>query len=478
MAKAKRQHSEAFACSSSTNQENAAASQEPAAATAAPVITSSEENAFKDCVVAICGHHEPYKTAALKEMISRLGAQSSRIVKKSTTHLVTTETEVHSDTKQVARARKFPTCSIVSLQWLLDSEKAGTPLPVERYRLDTSTTTAEHQAHTTNDTATSAAEQQDAGNAIETPGIDEHLFTFQLNIPQPQSVTRSTEKNGNVDTSERPAKKQRIRRADQEWDNEGQVQTVAHHTVAVPEEQPATTLAQPDTRAPARHTAVQTPHNEEEVNKHVDPTYGQQRVLDQGFHQGVHEATYPNTPTALNMMPSAQTHTQPHGQQAVISQRHAQTTQYHEAVNNNPGQQNQGQHWGLQQGLQQARYHNHNHPAATNAANMVPVTTAQELIRNGQYPANFPQLQEQQPESGWARGRRLPIPNYARSTWNQYNAVRGGHYSSQELEPERPRAGQEILYYNPAAGEPILMPGYVDPEYARALAWFYQRGNQ
>jgi hypothetical protein len=170
------------------------------------------------------------------------------------------------------------------------------------------------------------------------------------------------------------------------------------------------------------------------------------------------------------MMPSAQTDTHALVQQAAGTQGHAHTANYQEAANNPPEQENHGQEDVFQQGMQQAPYHNHNHPAATNATNMLPVTTAQDLIRNGQYPANFTPPQ-QQPESRWARDRQLPIPSYARSTWNEFNAFRSGGYTAQELEPERPRGDQQILYYNPTAGEPIHMPGYVDPEYTSACEY-------
>jgi hypothetical protein len=40
---------------------------------------------------------------------------------------------------------------------------------------------------------------------------------------------------------------------------------------------------------------------------------------------------------------------------------------------------------------------------------------------------------------------------------------RAGTDSTQELEPERPQAGHQILFYNPAAGEPIYMSGFCGP---------------
>ncbi|KAL3485978.1 hypothetical protein BJX62DRAFT_242394 [Aspergillus germanicus] len=470
MAKSKRPHSEAFTFTSSTSQDNAPAGQESATA---PATTSNAENAFKNCVVAICGHHEPYKTAVLKEMISRLGAQNSRIVKRITTHLVTTETEVNFNAKQVTRARGNPTCSIVSLQWLLDSEKAGTPLPVELYRLDTLTPTPAQPKEEANDTATSASEQQDTGNAIEAPGMDQHLFTFQVNVPQPGSGAQNVEEHGDVDTPERPAKKRRIRQADHQGENEDQAHTVADDTVAVFEEQPATatTLPQSYILATTRQTPGETPHNADAANVNLGSTYDQQQVFDHGFHQAVYPAMYNSPPTALNIMPAAETHTQAHVQQPADSQHFAETAHYHEEVSNNP------EH-GFQQGMQEGPYHNHNPPATANATHMVSITTAQDLICNGQYPANFP-APEPQPESRWARDRQLPIPSYARSTGNEFNAFRGEDYSTQDLEPERPRAGgQQILYYNPTAGEPIHMPGYVDPEYAHALTWRSGNGNQ
>jgi hypothetical protein len=63
-----------------------------------------------------------------------------------------------------------------------------------------------------------------------------------------------------------------------------------------------------------------------------------------------------------------QTYTQAHVEQAMDSQRDAETEYCHEADNH--------------------------YLAIPNARNMVPVTTAQDLIHNGQCPADFPALEQ------------------------------------------------------------------------------------
>jgi hypothetical protein len=380
-----------------------------------------------------------------------------------------------SDTQYtVARARGNPTCSIVSLQWLLDSDKAGTPLPVKPYRLDTATVATPSPARNADfpsDNPTPAAQQQDTENTIESPGFHEHLFTFQVNLAQPGSGAQNVEEHDGINASERPTKKRRVRRAELEAENDDQIDTFADDSVAVSEAQPATPLGQPHTGAAARQTPVQSPNNEEEDSNYLDSSYGQQQVLDHGFHHAVYPALYPNPTTGLNMMPAAETHTQAHVEQAADTQGHAETTYSLEDVNNSPEQQSHGQEHGFDQNHQQPPYHTHNHPAATNATSMIPVTTAQDLIRNGQCPANYPAPQ-QQPEPARARDRLLPIPSYARSTWNEFHAVWAGDHSALKLEQERLRAGGlQIQYYNPTAGEPLYVPGYVDPEYPHACEY-------
>ncbi|KAJ0425036.1 hypothetical protein BJY00DRAFT_308920 [Aspergillus carlsbadensis] len=208
-------------------------------------LENTQENAFRDCNIAICGHHEPLTTVYLKTVVIGLGAAYSRIVRTGTTHLIATEREIHDMAKQVARARTVPTCEVVSLGWLLDSRTAGRPLAANGYRLAMPAPLA-------------AGHQAGGGEAGGTPGGRKRsALTFRGETP------RRADTGGDEGTPERPKKQRRIALANAEEQEGVQTQAVAAAGGAqlAPVPVPDQTQAQAQTQTQAQaQAAIRTPH--------------------------------------------------------------------------------------------------------------------------------------------------------------------------------------------------------------------------
>ncbi|CEL10072.1 hypothetical protein ASPCAL13199 [Aspergillus calidoustus] len=221
---------------------------------------NAQETPFKNCCVAICGHHEPLKTDALKAMVIGLGAKYSRIVRASTTHLITTEREIDNEAKQVVRSRDVQTCEVVSLPWLLDSRDAGRPLPASRYRLVKPTPLAAE------------------------PNTNEAIAPRHGQVARPE-----THEDESEDAPERPNKHRKIRHARDEAEVQAQAQTVAATAEAHPT--PVPEHAQPQAAVRTAY-AVQTAHYEAAINNSINNWHlpGWRSAGPQPIHHNVHAA--------------------------------------------------------------------------------------------------------------------------------------------------------------------------------------------
>ncbi|KAL2854807.1 hypothetical protein BJX68DRAFT_264701 [Aspergillus pseudodeflectus] len=240
---------------------------------------NAQETPFKDCCVAICGHHEPLKTNALKAMVIGLGAKYSRIVRAGTTHLITTEREIDNEAKQVVRARDVQTCEVVSLPWLLDSRDAGRPLPASRYRLVKPTPLAAEPT---------AIEANDSSRKRPRP-------TFQAIAPRHGHVAQpETHEDADEDAPERTNKHRKIIHGGDEAEVQAQPQTAAATAKAHPTPVPEHAQTQAAVRTAY---AVQTGYHEAAINNFVN-NWHQPGWLPAG-HQPIHH----NVQAAANLTP-------------------------------------------------------------------------------------------------------------------------------------------------------------------------------
>ncbi|KAL4779910.1 poly polymerase catalytic domain-containing protein [Aspergillus varians] len=96
---------------------------------------NTAESPFIGLVISVSGHCGRYKHEDLKTIIESMGAVFSERATSGCTHLVTTAREVQNNSSRVIKAYNAYTCEIVSVNWLLDSEMAGWPLPEREYRV-------------------------------------------------------------------------------------------------------------------------------------------------------------------------------------------------------------------------------------------------------------------------------------------------------------------------------------------------------
>ncbi|RHZ44545.1 putative poly(ADP)-ribose polymerase PARP [Aspergillus thermomutatus] len=111
---------------------------------------------FKKAVIAVSGTFPGYKQADLKAIVEGQGATFSSTVSEGCTHLVTTQKEAEKGTVKYKQACNVPGCEVVSLEWLLDSQKAGRPLAGKAYLL-TSGAASAVQGQNGGDSATATA---------------------------------------------------------------------------------------------------------------------------------------------------------------------------------------------------------------------------------------------------------------------------------------------------------------------------------
>ncbi|KAL1968943.1 hypothetical protein VTN77DRAFT_777 [Rasamsonia byssochlamydoides] len=88
---------------------------------------------FKGLVVVASGTFPGYKQTDLKKIVENNGGSFNSKVSDECTHLVSTQKEVDNNGTKNKQAAKLDSCHIVSLDWLLDSEKAKKRLPEKKY---------------------------------------------------------------------------------------------------------------------------------------------------------------------------------------------------------------------------------------------------------------------------------------------------------------------------------------------------------
>lgn len=89
---------------------------------------------LKGCVVAFCGNFYGRNQTALLDDAARLGAHTAKSVTKNVTHLVATQTECDKFSSKVKQAQDQG-ASIVSIDWMDESERAGSKQPESHYAL-------------------------------------------------------------------------------------------------------------------------------------------------------------------------------------------------------------------------------------------------------------------------------------------------------------------------------------------------------
>ncbi|KAF7156103.1 hypothetical protein CNMCM5623_009245 [Aspergillus felis] len=123
---------------------------------------------FKKAVIAVSGTFPGYKQADLKAIVEGQGATFTSTVSEGCTHLVTTQKEAEKGTVKYKQACNVPGCDVVSLEWLLDSQKAGKPLASKTYLLTAGAASVgqdQHGGASSSATATSATSATTAPKA-------------------------------------------------------------------------------------------------------------------------------------------------------------------------------------------------------------------------------------------------------------------------------------------------------------------------
>ncbi|KAL2834935.1 poly polymerase catalytic domain-containing protein [Aspergillus cavernicola] len=93
---------------------------------------------FKKLVIAVSGTFPGYKQADLSAIVEGHGATFSKSVGLDCTHLITTQKEVDKNGTKYSHACAINKCEIVSIDWLLDSDKAKKPVSEKSYHFGTS----------------------------------------------------------------------------------------------------------------------------------------------------------------------------------------------------------------------------------------------------------------------------------------------------------------------------------------------------
>lgn len=88
---------------------------------------------FKHLVISVSGAFRGYKQADLIALIEKHGATYSPGVTNGCTHLITTQREINNSNTKYVQATKVYSCSIVSVDWLIDSHEANKPLSEKDY---------------------------------------------------------------------------------------------------------------------------------------------------------------------------------------------------------------------------------------------------------------------------------------------------------------------------------------------------------
>ncbi|KAL5043795.1 hypothetical protein BDW71DRAFT_187388 [Aspergillus fruticulosus] len=89
---------------------------------------------FKNLVIAVSGTFPGYKQADLRAIVERYGATFTSSVSTDCTHLIATQKEVDKNGTKYKHACDLQNCEVVTLGWLLDSDKAKKPVSEAPYR--------------------------------------------------------------------------------------------------------------------------------------------------------------------------------------------------------------------------------------------------------------------------------------------------------------------------------------------------------
>ncbi|KAL2793619.1 poly polymerase catalytic domain-containing protein [Aspergillus keveii] len=92
---------------------------------------------FNKLVIAVSGTFPGLKQADLRKIVESQGATFSATVGADCTHLVTTQKEVEKNSTKFQQACGIQKCEIVTLNWLLDSDKANKPVSEKSYHFGT-----------------------------------------------------------------------------------------------------------------------------------------------------------------------------------------------------------------------------------------------------------------------------------------------------------------------------------------------------
>ncbi|KAL4775362.1 poly polymerase catalytic domain-containing protein [Aspergillus nidulans var. acristatus] len=101
---------------------------------------------FKNLVIAVSGTFPGYRQGDLKAIVERHGATFTSSVSTNCTHLIATPKEVDKNGTKYKHACDLQSCEIVSLDWLLDSDKAKKPVSEAPYRFGASHSNRNSQA--------------------------------------------------------------------------------------------------------------------------------------------------------------------------------------------------------------------------------------------------------------------------------------------------------------------------------------------
>ncbi|KAL4980733.1 poly polymerase catalytic domain-containing protein [Aspergillus desertorum] len=104
------------------------------------------QTSFRELVIAVSGTFPGYKQGDLKAIVERHGATFTSSVSTNCTHLIATQKEVDKNGTKYKHASYLQVCEVVSLDWLLDSDKAKQPVSEAPYRFETPNGSGSSQA--------------------------------------------------------------------------------------------------------------------------------------------------------------------------------------------------------------------------------------------------------------------------------------------------------------------------------------------
>ncbi|KAL4931161.1 putative poly(ADP)-ribose polymerase PARP [Aspergillus undulatus] len=126
---------------------------------------------FKKLVIAVSGTFPGYKqgrspplvSSDLKTIVESHGATFASSVTSDCTHLVATQKEVEKNSTKYQQACGLPKCEIVSIDWLLESDKAKKPVAEKSYQLGGQS----NQNNSQTDSAPAKTEKKRSAKAVD-----------------------------------------------------------------------------------------------------------------------------------------------------------------------------------------------------------------------------------------------------------------------------------------------------------------------